>query len=189
MWFYRTPKCAKNQALIFEYQPNRSAENPQKFLKDFKGCLQSDGYSGYHCLENILNVGCWAHLRRKFNDCVKTLSNKLKNKSLAAIGLNFCNKIFYLEKYFEKVDFKERFEQRNLYLKPLTEKFFEWAKSEYAAESSSEKSLSALGYAISQEKYLINIFFDGRLEISNNLAKILSVPLFSDEKIGCFVTL
>jgi len=172
MWLYRTSKCAENQALAFEYQPNRNGENPENFLKNFKGYLHSDGYAGYYNLKNIVNVGCWAHLRRKFNDAVKTLPNELKNSAPATIGLNFCSKIFHLDKSFEELDFKERFKQRNLYLKPLSKSFFEWANSEFS-KSKLPNTLfgKALTFAMNQKEFLMNVFLDGRLELSNNLAE------------------
>ena len=37
--------------VIFEYQPGRGREGPTEMLKDFKGHLQTDGYSAY----NIFN--------------------------------------------------------------------------------------------------------------------------------------
>ena len=172
MWLYRTSKYAKNHALIFEYQPNRNGENLENFLQNFKGYLHSDGYEGYHSLKNVISIGCWAHVRRKFNDCVKTLSNELKNSVPAAIGLNFCSKIFHLDKSFEELDFKERFKQRNLYLKPLVKSFFEWVKSEFSKNKLPNSNFGkALTYAINQEQYLMNVFQDGRLELSNNLAE------------------
>ena len=47
-------------------------------LEGFSGWLHADGYQGYHALpENIVVVGCWAHLRRKFDEAVKSLSRKI----------------------------------------------------------------------------------------------------------------
>jgi len=33
--------------VLFDYQPGRGREGPQAMLKDFKGCLQADGYTVY----------------------------------------------------------------------------------------------------------------------------------------------
>ena len=96
----------------------------------------------------------------------------MKNSTPATTGLNFCSKIFHLDKSFEELNFKERFKQRNLYLKPLVKSFFEWVKSENASNALPRSLFgSALGYTINQEKYLMHIFLDGRLELSNNLAE------------------
>lgn len=71
MWLYRTSGDAEHPIVLYEYQPSRKAENAEAFLKGFTGWLR---YSGYHRLpENIRVVGCWAHLRRKFDEAVNAL--------------------------------------------------------------------------------------------------------------------
>ena len=44
-----------------------------KFLKDWNGILQTDGYQAYDQVggPGLIHVGCWAHARRKFVDAVK----------------------------------------------------------------------------------------------------------------------
>jgi len=40
-----------------------------KFLGDYHGYVQTDGYAGYNFLdlnEAIIHLACWAHARRKF---------------------------------------------------------------------------------------------------------------------------
>ncbi len=101
MWLYRTSGEANHQIVVYEYRPDRRHENPEEFLRDFKGYLHADGYSGYHKLpQNIIVVGCLAHLRRKFFDALKTLPKDKQPKSNAARGVSYCDKLFYLEKQF-----------------------------------------------------------------------------------------
>ena len=67
MWLCRTSGDAEHAIMLYDYQPDRKALRPQEFLCNFKGFLHTDGYEVYHKLpENITVVGCWAHLRRKF---------------------------------------------------------------------------------------------------------------------------
>jgi transposase len=56
---------------VYDYTPNRSRDAPDAFLKDFRGFLQADAYSGYDHLyrdgeRGAIEVACWAHARRKF---------------------------------------------------------------------------------------------------------------------------
>jgi len=58
---------------VYDYTPNRSRDGPEAFLQEFRGYLQADAYSGYdHFYEDelrgIVEVACWAHVRRKFFD-------------------------------------------------------------------------------------------------------------------------
>ncbi len=54
---------------IFEFTQKRNHKYPEKFLKNFKGYVHADAFSGYDGLfkdGEILECGCWMHVRRKF---------------------------------------------------------------------------------------------------------------------------
>src|ERR1035437_5176438 len=56
---------------VYDYTPNRSRDGPEEFLKEFRGFLQADAYSGYDHFykepnRGIVEVACWAHFRRRF---------------------------------------------------------------------------------------------------------------------------
>lgn len=70
IWLYRTARDAAHPIVLYEYQPDRKADNPISFLKGFQGYLHMDGYQAYGKLENVTMVGCWAHARRKFDEAV-----------------------------------------------------------------------------------------------------------------------
>ena len=74
MWLYRTSGDAKSPVVLYEYRPTRKAENAAAFLESFSGWLHADGYAGYHrrLPKNIRVVGCWAYLRRKFDEAYIT---------------------------------------------------------------------------------------------------------------------
>lgn len=98
MWLYRTGGDTDKPIVLYEYQPGRGAKHPKEFLDGFHGCLHADGYAGYHSLpEEITVVGCWAHLRRKFDEAVKSLPKGKAKGSSAAQGLAYCNLLFTIE--------------------------------------------------------------------------------------------
>jgi len=85
IWVYLTG-LPDNRLILYDYQPTRSSQAVNTFLADFKGHLQTDGYAGYHELQgkkDILALGCWAHVRRKFMDIVKI--HKTEGKAWEAI--------------------------------------------------------------------------------------------------------
>lgn len=85
---------------MYEYQPSRSSKHPEKFLKGFKGFLQTDGYAGYNGVPDIIQVGCLAHGRRGFTDALKALpKDATTTKTTAEEGLEFCNQLFKIEKH------------------------------------------------------------------------------------------
>ena len=69
LWQYGSP----GGEAVFEFQLGRGREGPRKFLGNWEGILQTDGYQAYDDVggPKMVHVGCWAHARRKFVDAVK----------------------------------------------------------------------------------------------------------------------
>ena len=70
MWIYLTGDDGGPGIVLYDYHPGRSGEYAKEFLKGFIGYVHCDGYSGYNTPEDIIRVGCYAHLRRKFFDAI-----------------------------------------------------------------------------------------------------------------------
>jgi hypothetical protein len=177
MWLYRTSTDTERQVILFEYQPTRSGSHPLRFLADYSGYLLVDGYEGYHKLESqeVTIVKCWAHVRRKFHDVLKSLGKADRSNHPASVGYEYCNRLFELERKFddEKLTPEQRHLRRLEKSKPIAEAFFEWSAQQAALHTTLSKSTfgQAVGYAINQKPWLMNILIDGRLAISNNLAE------------------
>ena len=69
LWQYSRP----GGPVVFDFRMGREREGPKRFLSNFEGILQSDGYRAYDQIggEGIVHAACWAHARRKFFDAVK----------------------------------------------------------------------------------------------------------------------
>ena len=69
LWQYSRP----GGGVVFDFQTGRGREGPKKFLGDYAGILQTDGYSAYDTTggKTLVHAACWAHARRKFFDAVK----------------------------------------------------------------------------------------------------------------------
>jgi hypothetical protein len=69
-WVYSRP----GGDALFEWCVSRSREGPEKFLKNFRGKLQTDGYAAYESLakerRDLTLIGCWAHARRGFREAM-----------------------------------------------------------------------------------------------------------------------
>lgn len=68
-WQYSIPRGT----LVYDFQLSRSRAGPAKFLGNFKGTLQCDGYSSYEEVgdKTMRRAGCMAHARRGFADAFK----------------------------------------------------------------------------------------------------------------------
>lgn len=170
MWLYRTGKHAAQPIILYDYRPDRKASNAETFLKEFSGWLHADGYPGYHSLpENIRVVGCWAHLRRKFDEAVKSLPQKNQPNAAALQGQAYCSRLFSIEEALSGLPPEERYMQRLERSKPVMDALLAWVSTNKAAPKSALGK--ALHYLEEQWPYLIRVLEDGRLELSNNLAE------------------
>jgi len=179
MWMFRTGCDSSNPIVLYIYRQNRQHKNPKEFLDGFSGYLHSDGYQAYHSLPSgITVVGCWAHIRRKFADILKSTPDYNKPGSLAVRAVEFCDALFALERDYAQLpsdyNYKARYEARLKNSKPVMGEFFDWAKTVYGVNIMAKpKSVMglALAYAMNQRIYLENVLLDGRLELSNNRAE------------------
>ena len=170
MWLYRTGGAEVHPVVLYEYKPSRSYEHPKAFLQGFSGYCHADGYSGYHKLPDAIRiVGCWAHARRKFDEALKATPVDKRADSLANKGLAFIDVLFDLEHHFAGMDPDDRYKTRNEKSVPVAEDLYRWASKADALP----KSLvgRALHYLIEQRTYLMRVFEDGALELSNNRAE------------------
>ena len=64
LWQYSRPRGN----VVFDFQMGRGREGPKKFLGNYEGILQTDGYSAYDEVAGakVIRAGCWSHARRKF---------------------------------------------------------------------------------------------------------------------------
>jgi transposase len=85
LWVYSRPKSD----VLFEWRVSRARAGPQEFLKNFRGKLQTDGYSAYESLaksrDDLTLIGCWAHARRGFHEALA--ETKIGAWFLRQIGL------------------------------------------------------------------------------------------------------
>ena len=129
VWVYHTSGDAQHPVVLYDYQPSRAGECASRFLEGFSGFLHTDGYEAYHCKlpSGITAVGCWAHMRRKFTDTLKSLPKQVRDRSPVQVGLDYCNKLFRLESRFAELSFQERYQARLERSEPIAKEFFAWA--------------------------------------------------------------
>ena len=183
MWLYRTSGDTDKPVVLYEYQPGRGAKYPEEFLKDFKGYLHTDGYAVYHGLpEGITVVGCHAHLRRKFDEAIKSLPKGKAKGGSAYQGLAYCDLLFAIEKGLDEKNAtpEERYKERLEQAKPVLDAMLSWANSRTAAPKSALGK--AFTYLKEQWPYLTNYLKDGRLELSNNRAERSIKPFVISRK-------
>ncbi len=186
MWVYCSGNTGTAPIVLFEYQPTRSGEHARRFLTGFNKYLQTDGYVGYNKVPDVTRCGCWSHLRRKYQEAMP----KNAEGSIAAVGFDYCNKLFAIEKEIKELTPQERKKQRQKLSKPALEAYWAWLETVNVLKGS--KLADAITYSINQRSTLNTFLEDGRIELSNNRAENAIRPfvvgrkswLFSDTKKG-----
>jgi len=170
LWCYRTSGDTDEPIVFAEYKPDRKHKNPVEFFANFKGYLHTDGYEAYHKLpKDIVVVGCWAHVRRKWDAALKIIKANDRSNTLELKGKHYCDEMFDIERVLAPLPPDEKYKARLKALKPVMDEFFVWI----GTIRTPPKSLlgKAVGYMLSQKEYLQNVLLDGRLELSNNRAE------------------
>ena len=167
MWVYASGERSEMPVRLFEYQPDRSGKRPESFLRGFTGCLVTDGYAGYNQVQKVIHCGCWAHMKRKWREAMPDGATVKTSK--AAVGFQYCNKLFSLEKKCVNLKDKYRKEYRQNIMLPVLEEYFCWVNTLDPEKGS--KLAEAVTYARNQKTALMAFAQHGDVPISNNLAE------------------
>ncbi|KHK00066.1 Accessory secretory protein Asp1 [Desulfovibrio sp. TomC] len=166
--------------VLFRYHPTRAGSVAAEILGDFKGYLQTDGYSGYEALgerEGLRHLGCLAHVRRKFVEIEKSAGKTAKGGTAHAV-LDLIGKLYGVERQAEKqkLDPEQIKSLRAEKSRPILDKLK--ALLDARSATTPPKSLlgKAIGYALKQWDHLGVYLEDGRLRPDNNLAENATRP-------------
>ncbi len=170
-------------AVLYRYTPDRKGERCREHLKSFSGYLHADGYAGFEELYTwprrlpsgepaaeaggrIMEVACWAHVRRKFYDVHKANGSPIAKEALEKIGAPFG-----IERTIAGKPPHRRCEVRQLQAKPKLDALAAWLDAQLKLIPSKCELAGAIRYARSRWEALTRYADDGRLEISNNAAE------------------
>jgi hypothetical protein len=155
---------------VYDFTMSRSRDGPQNFLETFQGYLQADAYAGYDCIflgsnDQVIEVACWAHARRKFFDARKSYPRE------AHQVLDWIGQLYDIEDRARPLSDEMRCQLRCAEANPLLDKI-----EAYLGELSLRvlpKSVlaKAISYAQNQWQALRCYTTDGRLTIDNNTSE------------------
>lgn len=166
-WVYHSPL---EQVVLFDYRPSRSREGPTELLKNFKGYLQTDGYSVYESFgkhKDITLLGCMAHARRGFEKALDY------DKDKAGYAMELFQRLYAIERKAREEDLshKQRHELRLKKALPICNELGKWIASEYKNTLPKSALGKAMAYCLTRWDNLIGYLHDGVLEIDNNLVE------------------
>jgi transposase len=195
MWVRRGGPSDK-PVILFNYDPSRSGKVAWRLTDDFKGYLQSDGFSGYDAVgkrEGVVHVGCLAHARRKFDEALKA-QRAGDRGGLAAEGLVLIQRIYRTEKAAREAGLtpEQRKQLRDERARPVWDELRRWLDAKRGHAPPQMLIGKAMTYLDNQWPQLIRALDDGRLEVDNNRCENALRPfvlgrkawLFSDTPAG-----
>lgn len=173
-------------AVWFEYSPNRKGEHPRRHLRDFRGVVHSDAYSGLNEVFECLAPGkanrsdaragpprltrslCWAHVRRKLYDLHIAL-----NSPIAREGVERIAELYAIEREIRGLAPDERHRERQQRAVPLLQALHAWLLERLAQLPRNAELAKAIRYAIKPAHWpaLTHYCTDGQVEIDNNAAE------------------
>ena len=115
----------------------------------------------------VIHFGCWAHMKRKWREAMPKGATVQTSK--AAVGYQYCNKLFALEKKCANLNDKLWKEFRQNFIRSVMEEYFCWVNTLNPEQGS--KLETAMKYAQNQWGPLSAFIDHGDVPISNNLAE------------------
>ena len=179
--------------VLYDYDPSRSSAVPERLRAGYQGSLVTDGYKGYLSVtgqDGITGIGCWAHVRRKFDEALK-VQGKLKTGK-AQYALNEIRKLYGIERQLQDKPPDAKHSMRQARAGPILHKFRDWLDKSLGQVPPKTVLGKALRYTDAEWPRLIRYVDDGEIPIDNNRCENAIRPfvvgrknwLFSDSQQG-----
>ncbi|GAX62363.1 transposase and inactivated derivative [Candidatus Scalindua japonica] len=150
--------------------------------------MQTDGYAGYGASAsrpNVIQLGCWAHVRRKFDVARKASSPGAAN--IARQGMELIRELYYLDNQEKEKPPDQRKRYRQEVVKSCLDKIRSWInRNQVQAFSYGGLLSNAFTYINNQWSKLTVFVEDGRLQLDNNNAERHIRPIATGRKVWLF---
>ena len=165
MWVF----CGETGELFYEYTPSKESKWAKQLLAPYRGTLQADAYGGFDVLYvsgEILEAGCNAHARRKFNDAHDAEPTRPEPQW----ALLAYQRLFAVEREAKERGLSpdERLALRQQKSASVVRELYTWLEQLRPLLLPSDPLRTAVGYALNHRKALTRFLSDGRVELDNN---------------------
>jgi transposase len=166
IWIYRD----MSGNVLFDFRMDRSQSGPREVIGAFHGFIQGDAYSGHDFLfrdnHDRIELGCWAHVVRKFRDA------RVTDKKLAAEFDVLFALLQQVENEVKPMPPPERFWHRVKHARPVLAEIEDWLDARSTTVAPKSPMGGAIAYARNHWQALTNYLLDGRItDITNNAAE------------------
>jgi len=168
IWCY----VGDDRDVVFRYTPTGAgASGPWEFLAGRRGYVQADAASVFDRLftgqaASAIEVGCWAHARRKFVALVET-------DCRVAYPLQLIRRLYRLEELatVEGRDPGQRAALRGEHSVTVLDTLQRWLLTLHGTEPPGSELAKAVAYTLKQWIALTRFVADGRLALDNNVCE------------------
>lgn len=187
VYVYASSYYDEKQIRIYDFHESRSIDETTKWLKNYEGVVECDNYSGYNKLKSnnskIKLQKCWAHVRRRYADILKNLSEKQKKSSKAYLILKEISKLFEDEKQYRKdrLTPSQIVEARKKNVPSIKEQIYELVYNSNPAKNSALEK--AIEYTKDCWDDLYTFIDNGYVEMTNNTAERAVKPFVIQRKV------
>jgi transposase len=157
--------ASDNGHVLFRYTKRNNKQNVKELLGGYQGYLQADAATVFDFLyldESCVEVGCWAHCRRRYFDALTT------DRERANIALGFIARLYQIDRESMDMPLEARTRDRAARAGPVLEALLAWVDQQ-ALEVLPESPIGkAVTYTRNQRVALARFLGDGRLRLDNN---------------------
>jgi transposase len=163
LWAYRSNRFDDGPAIVvFDYQASRAGAHARAFLRDWRGHLMVDDYSGYKALFAVgpTELACLAHIRRKFFDVHAASGSPMAEEALRRIG-----QLYAIESEAAGMTASQRLAQRERYAVPALAELRAWLLASARAVAAGSATAKAIDHALKRWPALQRYASSGSLPI------------------------
>ncbi|MGC9199798.1 MAG: IS66 family transposase [Acidobacteriaceae bacterium] len=173
LWQYRSP----GGSAVFDFRMGRERDGPLRFLSDYEGILQTDGYAAYDRVggPKMVHAACWAHARRKFVDALKLNPQD----AVAARSVALMDELFAIDARVrtEQMDLAARHALRQQQVPPLLDRLRAHILAAQTSSLPGSATGKAVHYTLALWQKLTRLLDYPELELSNNIAENSMRPI------------
>ncbi len=165
IWAYASTRHSALQGVIYTFASSRAGKHARAFLEGWEGHLVCDDFAGYKAgfAQDITEIGCWAHARRKFYDL-----HVAKKSALAAEALERIGQLYAIEAEAKALPVGERKQLRQRQAAPIIDALYHWLVEQRQKVPKGSATSKAIHYSLKRWPALIRYLDDGDIPIDNN---------------------
>jgi transposase len=185
LWAWRSNDIEGGPPIIvFDYRESRAGRHARDFLGEWRGHLLVDDYSGYKALfgAEIIELGCWAHARRKFYELYQAQGSPIAEEALRRIG-----ELYAIEQAGRDLAVDARQRLRAEQARPKLVTLFDWLRNTRTTVANGSGTARAIDYSLKRKPALTRYAETGHLPIDNNPVENAIRPIAIGKKNWLFV--